>query len=108
MKCRTLEGSFGVSFYQVIMMIDIFQYSNVYVTRKSLQWLADAHHVREECGPYVTKPGMLPFKIHPSQGVKFMRCDQDVKFPTGPDCYTYTPVSNLAKLFSNGWKSMMC
>lgn len=44
-------------FYQVIMIIDIFQYSNVYVLRKSIQWLADAHHVKEECGPYVTKPG---------------------------------------------------
>ena len=59
MKRRTLEGSYEDSFYQVIMMIDIFQYSNVYVTRKSLQWLADAHHVKEECGPYVTKSGML-------------------------------------------------
>lgn len=39
------------------MMIDIFQYSNMYTLRKSVQWLADEPHVREECGPYVTKPG---------------------------------------------------
>lgn len=39
------------------MMIDIFQYSNMYTLRKSIQWLADEPHVREECGPYVTKPG---------------------------------------------------
>lgn len=44
-------------YYQVIMMIDIFQYSNIYTLRKSVQWLADEPHVREECGPYVTKPG---------------------------------------------------
>lgn len=45
------------SYYQVIMMIDIFQYSNMYTLRKSIQWLADESHVKEECGPYVTKKG---------------------------------------------------
>ncbi|KAF7967213.1 hypothetical protein HWV62_35138 [Athelia sp. TMB] len=44
-------------YYQVIMMIDIFQYSNMYTLRKNIQWLADEPHVKEECGPYVTKPG---------------------------------------------------
>ncbi|KAF8201523.1 nitrogen permease regulator 2-domain-containing protein [Pholiota molesta] len=44
-------------YYQVIMMIDIFQYSNMYTLRKSIQWLADESHVKEECGPYVTKKG---------------------------------------------------
>lgn len=39
------------------MMIDIFQYSNMYTLRKSIQWLADESHVKEECGPYVTKKG---------------------------------------------------
>ncbi|GJE90893.1 NPR2-domain-containing protein [Phanerochaete sordida] len=43
-------------YYQVIMMIDIFQYSNMYTLRKSVQWLADEPHVREECGPYATRP----------------------------------------------------
>ncbi|KAF4576749.1 Nitrogen permease regulator 2 [Pleurotus pulmonarius] len=43
-------------YYQVIMMIDIFQYSNMYTLRKTIQWLADESHVRDECGPYVTKP----------------------------------------------------
>lgn len=40
------------------MTIDIFQYSNMYTLRKAIQWLADEPHVKEECGPYVTKPGM--------------------------------------------------
>jgi hypothetical protein len=40
------------------MTIDIFQYSNMYTVRKSIQWLADESHVKEECGPYVTKPGL--------------------------------------------------
>ncbi|KAJ7581227.1 NPR2-domain-containing protein [Mycena floridula] len=44
-------------YYQVIMTCDIFQYSNMYTTCKSIQWLADEAHVKEECGPYVTKPG---------------------------------------------------
>lgn len=42
------------------MTIDIFQYSNMYTLQKSIQWLADEAHVREECGPYVTRPGTLP------------------------------------------------
>ncbi|XP_006457955.1 hypothetical protein AGABI2DRAFT_199067 [Agaricus bisporus var. bisporus H97] len=44
-------------YHQVIMTIDIFQYSNMYTLRKNIQWLADETHVKEECGPYVTKPG---------------------------------------------------
>jgi hypothetical protein len=43
--------------YQVIMMTDIFQFSNMYTLRRSIQWLADERHVYEECGPYVTLPG---------------------------------------------------
>lgn len=39
------------------MMIDIFQYSNMYTLRKSIQWLADAQHVIEECGHYVVRNG---------------------------------------------------
>lgn len=44
-------------YYQVVMIIDIFQFSNMYTLRKSIQWLANEPHVRNECGPYVTKPG---------------------------------------------------
>ena len=40
------------------MMTDIFQFSNMYTLRRSIQWLADERHVYEECGPYVTRPGM--------------------------------------------------
>jgi len=43
------------------MTIDIFQYANMYTLRKSIQWLADEPHVKEECGPYVTKPGLAIF-----------------------------------------------
>ena len=46
-------------YYQVIMMIDIFQFSNMYTLSRSIQWLADETHVRDECGPYVTRSGML-------------------------------------------------
>ncbi|KAI0320748.1 nitrogen permease regulator 2-domain-containing protein [Amylostereum chailletii] len=44
-------------YYQVIMTIDVFQYSNMYTLRKSVQWLADEPHVKEECGPYTVKEG---------------------------------------------------
>ncbi|KAI0672997.1 nitrogen permease regulator 2-domain-containing protein [Trametes maxima] len=44
-------------YYQVIMLVDIFQYSNMYTLRKSIQWLANEEHIIKECGPYVTKPG---------------------------------------------------
>ncbi|KAF8577354.1 NPR2-domain-containing protein [Ramaria rubella] len=44
-------------YYQCIMTIDIFQYSNIYTMERSLQWLADDPNVKGECGAYVTKPG---------------------------------------------------
>lgn len=44
-------------YHQVIMTIDIFQFSNMYTLSKAVQWLADESHVREECGPYVSRPG---------------------------------------------------
>ncbi|KAJ7774959.1 nitrogen permease regulator 2-domain-containing protein [Mycena metata] len=44
-------------YYQVIMTIDIFQYSNMYTLRKCIERLAVEADVKEECGPYVTKPG---------------------------------------------------
>lgn len=51
----------SLRFYQVIMTIDIFQYSNMYTLVSSFQRLADEAHVRDECGPYVTRPGLLFF-----------------------------------------------
>lgn len=45
------------------MIIDIFQYSNTYTLRKSIQWLADEAHVKEECGPYVIKEGKVVLHI---------------------------------------------
>ena len=41
------------------MMIDIFQFSNMYTLCRSISWLADESHVRGECGPYVTQEGRL-------------------------------------------------
>lgn len=53
-------------YYQVIMIIDIFQYSNTYTLRKSIQWLADEAHVKDECGPYVIKEGKVVCIPHPA------------------------------------------
>ncbi|KAE9409584.1 NPR2-domain-containing protein [Gymnopus androsaceus JB14] len=47
----TREAISNLLYYQVIMTVDIFQYSNMYTLRKSIQWLADEAHVKEECGP---------------------------------------------------------
>ncbi|CAK5277376.1 unnamed protein product, partial [Mycena citricolor] len=44
-------------YYQVIMMIDIFQYSNMYTLSKNIEALAVEKDVQDECGPYVTRPG---------------------------------------------------
>lgn len=37
----------------------------MYTLRKNIQWLADEAHVKDECGPYVTKPveWMQEFKV---------------------------------------------
>lgn len=39
------------------MMIDIFQYSNMYTLKSNMQWLVEESSVREECAAYVTRPG---------------------------------------------------
>lgn len=74
-------------YYQVIMTIDIFQYSNMYTLRKSIQWLADEVDVKEECGPYVTKPGEVDILC-----LNFFSkiVGQGEKSQTGPNCFIYT------------------
>ncbi|CAE6504387.1 unnamed protein product [Rhizoctonia solani] len=47
-------------FYQCIIMIDIFQYSNIYALTSSIEWLANDPGVQEECPGYVTLPGYTP------------------------------------------------
>ncbi|KAG9013633.1 Nitrogen permease regulator 2 [Tulasnella sp. JGI-2019a] len=44
-------------FYQCILMVDIFQYSNMYTLKPSVQWLAEDPDVQSECAPYVTRSG---------------------------------------------------
>lgn len=46
-------------FYQCIIMIDIFQYSNMYTLKSNFQWLAEEISVQEECSQYVTCPGVI-------------------------------------------------
>lgn len=97
-----------VRYYQVIMMIDIFQYSNMYTLSTAIQWLADDSDVRDECGPYATRPGLslwitleLPILIvcHPPQGRLL---------PIGPNCFISIPASNLGRPSSSGCKSTTC
>ncbi|KAG8966620.1 Nitrogen permease regulator 2 [Tulasnella sp. 425] len=44
-------------FYQCILMVDIFQYSNMYALKPAIQWLAEDASVQLECAPYVTQAG---------------------------------------------------
>ncbi|TFY55198.1 hypothetical protein EVJ58_g8397, partial [Rhodofomes roseus] len=37
--------------------LTMVKYSNMYTLCTTIQWLADETHVRDECGPYTTKPG---------------------------------------------------
>ncbi|CAK9783134.1 NPR2-domain-containing protein [Cutaneotrichosporon oleaginosum] len=43
-------------FYQVVMIIDIFQYSNLYTVNSSFPRLVADESVIAECGTYVTRP----------------------------------------------------
>ncbi|KAG9095174.1 Nitrogen permease regulator 2 [Ceratobasidium sp. UAMH 11750] len=47
-------------FYQCIIMTDIFQYTNIYALKSSIQLLANDPGVKEECPGYVTLPGHTP------------------------------------------------
>lgn len=85
-------------YYQVIMIIDIFQYSNMYTLRKSIQWLADEAHVKEECGPYVIKEGkvVLPYRIWSGRARTLGNCPcmtpQGGQSQIGQGSFTYTHV----------------
>ena len=46
-------------YYQVVMMIDIFQYSNMYTCKPAIQRKIKDKSVSEECGAYVTHAGEL-------------------------------------------------
>lgn len=43
-------------YYQVIMMIDIFQYSNMYTVKPAIQKMSRDSSVSVECGIYTTRP----------------------------------------------------
>lgn len=44
-------------YYQVIMMVDIFQYNNMYTVKPAIQRITRDQNIVEECGPYVTRDG---------------------------------------------------
>ena len=73
-------------YHQVIMTLDIFQYSNMYTLRKNVQWVADEPHVKDECGPYVTKPGKSRAWFH----TPVLNVRQESRSRTGPSCYIST------------------
>ncbi len=52
---RQILNLYPNSFYQVITMIDIFQYSNMYTVKPSVHKVASEENVAAECGMYVTR-----------------------------------------------------
>ena len=78
------------------MIIDIFQYSNTYTLRKSIQWLADEAHVKEECGPYVIKEGKWCDNIAPGRARTLANCPrmtpQGGQSQTGQSSFIYIRV----------------
>jgi hypothetical protein len=59
-------------YYQVIMMIDIFQYSNMYTCKPAIQRKSKDRSVAEECGVYVTREGRCSVHIILSCALKIL------------------------------------
>ncbi|KAG8774355.1 Nitrogen permease regulator 2 [Serendipita sp. 397] len=50
-----------VMMYQCVMMVDIFQFSNIYTLCRPVMWLFADPAIYEECGPYIHKgEGEIP------------------------------------------------
>ena len=48
-----------IRYYQVVMMVDIFQFSNMYTLKTNITRLATDETIVNECGTYVTRPGFI-------------------------------------------------
>lgn len=44
-------------YYGCILMVDVFQFFNVYVLKPAIARMADDPSIQAECGPYVVRPG---------------------------------------------------
>ncbi|WWD17980.1 hypothetical protein CI109_102426 [Kwoniella shandongensis] len=56
-EALTRETLKHMLFYQVVMMVDIFQYSNMYTLKPSIARLAADETIISECASYVTRRG---------------------------------------------------
>ncbi|WVW82089.1 hypothetical protein I302_104094 [Kwoniella bestiolae CBS 10118] len=56
-EALTRETLKHMLYYQVVMMIDIFQYSNMYTLKPAISRLGSDETIITECPPYVTRPG---------------------------------------------------
>ncbi|WWD09207.1 hypothetical protein V865_007329 [Kwoniella europaea PYCC6329] len=56
-EALTRETLKHMLYYQVVMMIDIFQYSNMYTLKPAISRLGSDETIINECPPYVTRPG---------------------------------------------------
>ncbi|KAL7416866.1 nitrogen permease regulator 2-domain-containing protein [Mrakia frigida] len=53
-------------YYQGAMLLDIFQYANMYTVMPALQYLSEASHVMDECAPYSMRDSRLPYPSWPT------------------------------------------
>nr|ODO02548.1 nitrogen permease regulator 2 [Cryptococcus depauperatus CBS 7855] len=63
-EALTRETLRHLLFYQVVMMIDIFQYTNMYTLKPVISRLASDENIISECASYVTRRG-FPFPDWP-------------------------------------------
>ncbi|WWC86053.1 uncharacterized protein L201_000924 [Kwoniella dendrophila CBS 6074] len=56
-EALTRETLKHMLYYQVVMMIDVFQYSNMYTLKPAISRLGADETVITECPPYITRPG---------------------------------------------------
>lgn len=74
----------------------------MYTLCKSIQWLADESHVKDECGPYVVKPGNIarPLVFEVSD---LMMLQGPNRYQIGRISYTCTLDSGRGRLSTSGW-----
>ena len=58
--CESKRDRADLRYYQVVMMVDIFQYTNMYTLKPSISRLAADETIINECGTYVTRHGHTP------------------------------------------------
>jgi hypothetical protein len=84
------------------MMIDIFQYSNMYTVKPAIQKMSRDDSVSEECGLYVTRPGKWGFM----QRLLLLILPQTTNVLHGLCCSSSTRLFDRESRSTNGQSTM--